>query len=314
MIIATYDCLVCDGSWHTRQLENPGICPRCRKALVRGEEDWSHTSIQIQRDALGHERADSISRIRDIESITDARATAPLIRRLILQLRDWWRDPGYNRDLALTHRKLGTIERSLSTLDAIEHSRIPEAQARFRVKLDLDTRAAATEAQQARRRAQQRADGFEDLVREFSRARAEYVVRPQDYKRGNLLDNFVRGKWDQHVAMAFGDGCALCHSSRDRLTLDHFWISKNDGGNFAMLHRMTSSLVSNVIVLCCSCNSAKGERSFETFFSVEQIAEIRAVEQTLTRKMMFDENLCKAATRWYGRHISPLEPRQRRAF
>ena len=79
--------------------------------------------------------------------------------------------------------------------------------------------------------------------------REQFCIRRQDYKRGNRLDNYFRGGLFEEVISSF-DGCCLhCGNTYD-LTLDHFAIPKNEGGNFVLYLSEDQTVKLNVVVLC----------------------------------------------------------------
>ena len=100
--------------------------------------------------------------------------------------------------------------------------------------------------------------------------REDYIVKKEDYKRGNSRENEYRRKYLLPLLNLYDTKCAKCGKMDNGFDLDHFFLSKNEGGNFSLLHK-DGHLVNNAIPLCQSCNRAKGDRPFNNFFDREQI-------------------------------------------
>ncbi|MDE2717115.1 MAG: hypothetical protein OXI33_08870, partial [Chloroflexota bacterium] len=60
------------------------------------------------------------------------------------------------------------------------------------------------------------------------------------------------------------------------MTLDHYGIPKNEGGNFVLCVRDSQTVKMNVVPLCRACNSAKGDMPFDVYFRPEEMS--RALE------------------------------------
>ena len=60
------------------------------------------------------------------------------------------------------------------------------------------------------------------------------------------------------------------------LTLDHYGIPKNEGGNFVLFSEADGVPVLNLVVLCRSCNSAKGEIAHTQFFDAITVERVRS--------------------------------------
>jgi len=142
------------------------------------------------------------------------------------------------------------------------------------------------------------------ISQRLMRDRSSYLIRKMDYKRGNDLDNYVRRNCLGHILRSFGYECMACgcrfeSATMPDLTLDHFWLPKNEGGNFLMYHSRTGRLEANVTVLCRSCNSKKGELEPQDFFSAEQLARIERVQRQLSSWANHEPMVERLATRWY---------------
>lgn len=130
-----------------------------------------------------------------------------------------------------------------------------------------------------------------------------FSIRRKDYKRGNRLDNYFRGGFREDVISSF-DGCCLhCGDTYD-LTLDHFAIPKNEGGNFVLYVSENQTIKLNVVVLCRSCNAAKGEREFDAFFPSEEIVRALEYHNDLLEKILNNETTRDVIRKWYpGVHL-----------
>lgn len=95
----------------------------------------------------------------------------------------------------------------------------------------------------------------------------------EDYKRGNSRENEYRKKYLLPLLNLYNTKCVKCGRMDNGFDLDHFFLSKNEGGNFSLLHR-DGYLVNNAIPLCQSCNRAKGDRPYDLFFDKDQILSL----------------------------------------
>ncbi len=85
----------------------------------------------------------------------------------------------------------------------------------------------------------------------------------------------------------------------DDLQLDHFAIPKNEGGNFLLFDSKTRTLRLNVVVLCRSCNSAKGERSYVEFFGPEALARLNVIHGSLLKAILSNTEALRVVRKWY---------------
>lgn len=147
-----------------------------------------------------------------------------------------------------------SVEREIRSLT----SRIQTAR-HIKKRFDEATRMRVS----ARRRMREAEEKMNEFVRTSQEAqdvaydRHLFRIRKKDYKRGNLLDNHFRNIIAPHVLAAFDNKCLVCGVSYD-LTLDHFAIPKNEGGNFVLFLKEDNSIEINVVILCRSCNASKG--------------------------------------------------------
>ncbi|MEZ5429487.1 MAG: hypothetical protein R2747_24800 [Pyrinomonadaceae bacterium] len=135
-------------------------------------------------------------------------------------------------------------------------------------------------------------------VQKFAYNRHLFKIRKQDYKRGNLLDNHFRKAIASQVLTAFDNKCLICKVSYD-LTFDHFAIPKNEGGNFILLLNNDNAIKINIVILCRSCNAAKGESYYLDFFDSANICEAAVYQQKLLDFVLGDLATLKVLKKWY---------------
>lgn len=160
-----------------------------------------------------------------------------------------------------------------------------EARDRLKRKLEAE-RAQALEDERKRERTR----SYELAKQGYDRH--SFLIISTDYRRGNAIDNYFRKRIAGKVLDAFNHCCAICGSSSD-LTFDHCGIPKNEGGNFALLSRDGRIVRVNIVVLCRSCNSAKGQIPFEDFFNQNQKESIIAFHEKLLALILDDSQLMK---------------------
>lgn len=114
-----------------------------------------------------------------------------------------------------------------------------------------------------------------------STAREDYLINRTDYRRGNTREREYRRRYLLKLLSLYENQCARCGRSDNGFEIDHFFISKNEGGNFALIHK-DGYLVNNAIPLCRSCNSSKGDRSYRTFFSNREILSLFTKNREMT--------------------------------
>src|SRR5690606_12382786 len=122
------------------------------------------------------------------------------------------------------------IESSTNEIDfyvALKKRNVISASMRYRHELEI-------KKQLKRNIIEKRQLDFRQITESINNDRTEFLSRKVDYKRGNLLDNFVRNELFERIVNMFQIKCVSCER-QDELTLDHFWLPKNEGGNFIML-------------------------------------------------------------------------------
>jgi 5-methylcytosine-specific restriction endonuclease McrA len=144
-----------------------------------------------------------------------------------------------------------------------------------------------------------------ELYTVFDRTRV--LIREADYRRGNSLDNYVRTALRGRILEAFSGQCAGCGAADD-LTLDHFAIAKNSGGNFILYVVDTGSLQLNVVPLCRPCNASKGERLPVEIFTAEQIQRIQSAHAVLLSDVLASPSTISTLVKWYKLGRAPGSP------
>ena len=307
-IVYTYFCVVCGSSWNSsKSQQSQPICRRCYDALISADEvSFQHRIAQIITQA--NSKAETArTRVRFLnEKLSDVerKQTNP-IHKLLSCFQ--------GSDSVLTLRgKISWAEKEIAEAEYLSYvfeKKLPDnlnaARARYRSKLIALEQQKQARTRSVLERQNQRANQFQDILNKLKLDRHLLLIRNKDYKRGNALDNFIRSKWDKIIERFFSDKCFICEAKTD-LTMDHLWIPKNEGGNFAMCVDKSHLLMSNILLLCRSCNAAKGELPVERFFSIEQMVELVNIQKVISQQMMEDSELRKVAGNWYGRAIHPV--------
>ena len=129
------------------------------------------------------------------------------------------------------------------------------------------------ELEEARRKS---LDAFKSRI-QFERG--FYIIANDDYDRGNSSEREYRRLHKQTLLRLFDNRCAKCFSDENGIDIDHFFISKNGGGNFTLRH-VDGFLVNNAVPLCESCNS-----SFLEFFNSEELDRISEINRMMTDRL-----------------------------
>ncbi len=259
-------------------------------------------------DVLLRRRNDLRHELRQVRAALDQDAEALHEHQARLKSQTpWWK-----RLLAIgaTYDRLRELQSRTAELDqkTWELKRSVE-RAEDEVKIAQDVRKRFDSAAEYGARKRKREAEAEKAKQEFSKrsrddANAEYdrdlfTIRKKDYKRGNPLDNHFRSRIMSEVLAIFGHKCLFCDSKYD-LTLDHFAVLKNEGGNFILLSRDGRTIKANVVVLCRSCNSAKGELDYFSFFDATKLDQALTMQRRVLELALNDEATMKVITIWYG--------------
>jgi 5-methylcytosine-specific restriction endonuclease McrA len=277
-----------------------------------GESHSLHSFVVRERDELllGHGSSPFVRQSPAGRITPQNRCGGPLARqrRLIHRLLDRFRRtdplPHLRRNISRAEQEINEAEHRLHLCERLP-AHVKAARARHRSKrIAVEQRQHATTRVWLEKQGQ-RASQFQDVLDKVKLDRHLLLIRNKDYKRGNPLDNLIRSKWNQVIQAAFAGRCFICGVSSD-LTIDHLWLPKNEGGNFVMCVRESALLMSNLLLLCRSCNAAKGEAPVERFFSPDQMIELVDIQKLLSKPMMNDRELRRVAGRWSGRVIHPM--------
>jgi len=65
--------------------------------------------------------------------------------------------------------------------------------------------------------------------------------------------------------------------------------------------RDTASIKLNIVVLCRSCNAAKGERPFDRFFTEDEIARALDYQHDLLDIILNNDATMDIVRKWYGK-------------
>jgi len=124
----------------------------------------------------------------------------------------------------------------------------------------------------------------------FSDSRFDYIIQSNDYKRGNKIENAYRKQYFLPLLDLYKNKCAKCHNNTNGIELDHFILSKNEGGNFILRHK-EGYLVNNAIPLCKPCNSSKSDNSYKEFFTSEELIGLLTYNNQMTKLLNSEDNI-----------------------
>lgn len=105
--------------------------------------------------------------------------------------------------------------------------------------------------------------------------RKKYKIIKGDKERQNAIDRQFRDDWFLTIVKECGNTCLNCGDDRNGVHLDHVFIPKSRGGNFAMWHR-GGFWVCNAVLLCKTCNVVKRDKPFWEFF--DRRTGLRAID------------------------------------
>lgn len=111
--------------------------------------------------------------------------------------------------------------------------------------------------------------------------RKDYIIKNEDYKRGNPKENTYRKVFCLPLLSLFDNRCARCGDNHNGFELDHFMFPKNEGGNFIM-ESISGYMLNNCIPLCISCNRSKGEKGIFEFFNMDTLEVITKKNKIMT--------------------------------
>lgn len=124
--------------------------------------------------------------------------------------------------------------------------------------------------------------------------RGVYLVRREDYKRGSEKERDYLRQHKNFLLRTYDNRCSKCGNDSNGLDIDHFFISKNEGGCFQMEHR-DGFMVNNAIPLCETCNRAKSDRDYRSFFTSQDL--LRVLEKNAKMNERLNQGLIVRPTR-----------------
>lgn len=251
-----------------------------RRSEVRVRLDVLLSEIEKQKQAL--------------DAYSNAlRRNAPWWRRFLGK----WRDQtveAYSRHLHDLNAELWELEEEHSQRQ-MEVKNARKTKKRFLDAQLAQNAAAARRQAKADQHQQFRSASNSNLACEFDRTK--FYIQPRDYRRGNAIDNYFR-RIEDIVFTTFGHSCVFCGTSHD-LTFDHYGLPKNEGGNFSLIFADKASIRLNIVVLCRGCNAAKGQRSYQLYFSDAQRDRAMACQHALLETLLADEEFLKLIKKWH---------------
>ncbi len=299
MVVDRYKCAFCSNYWESSRERSSPACRSCYKKMVEtdAESKWRE-KIAHAITGLDNEQA------RDSESLATTEKELQAHEGKKNSFFNRWFPARWHKEKKIFDNQIGRLHSRIYKNHSLKHSlatyapRIEAARARNQSKrlATQQRRMAITES---------RKEAFRKAIESLRPDRSELRIRNKDYKRGNQVENFIRTSRRKNILEAYDSECFICKSQAD-LTLDHLWMPKNEGGNFAMCKTDGGLLISNVFLLCRSCHSSKGQKQVDQFFSHDQLTRLLTIQQSLSKSMMADDSLCRIAQRWYATSIKTL--------
>ena len=214
-------------------------------------------------------------------------------------------DPPSNRVRVLNNMRVDeqALVNELGELQRIESELRHEISSRKSANINkkylkaVANRNAADEARQLKAQEHEkfRSESFKNLDNQIERT--QFFIQSRDYRRGNAIDNYFRNKISDLVIAAFGNRCAFC-GDHENLTLDHYGIPKNEGGNFVLISSDKLSFRVNIAVLCRSCNAIKGQMAHAFHFDDAQQAHVKACQSDLLETLLSDKKFLSLLKKW----------------
>lgn len=278
MVIYTSVCPICNNTMNSRMNKKYNICNKCRKELVSGGHTLSRNELKNENINYINEIIslnERISSILEVIKNEDEVFLKGNIRKILkkIKLINTQSHSSEHCEVNNIHIKINDLESKICINDCIISSKIPEAQIRYKQQQLI-------QKQKKEIKDKKKNDNFNKaiLLREY--CRDSFNIKKENYNRGNLEDNFVRNYLRDFIYNYFNNQCVCC-ASTENLTLDHFWLPKNAGGNFFMYHKEYKTYISNVVVLCRSCNSSKSDYDYKDFFTLSQLEQINVIQDKL---------------------------------
>lgn len=114
--------------------------------------------------------------------------------------------------------------------------------------------------------------------------RHDYIILKDDYNRGSQKDRDFLKTHRNALLRLYNNACAACGDDENGMDIDHFVFPKNAGGCFTMDHK-DGYQVCNAIPLCESCNRSKSDRSYNDFFTIDQLDKIFSANVEITKRL-----------------------------
>lgn len=115
---------------------------------------------------------------------------------------------------------------------------------------------------------------LEDISIGLSLKKKDYLLDERGGERGNPIERRFKRRHFFDLLEVFENVCAYCGKEGVKLTLDHFFIPKSQGGNL-MVKNKRGYWVSNALPLCRKCNQRKRDLPAEQFFQPEELKVLR---------------------------------------
>lgn len=131
----------------------------------------------------------------------------------------------------------------------------------------------------------------------ISDSRHDYIIEENDYRRGNKKEHAYRKYFNLSLLKIFDNSCAKCKRSDNGIEIDHFFLSKNEGGCFILRHK-NGHIINNAIPLCISCNRSKSDKHYKIFFTNDEL------------KVVLEKNLRATKAINQFKLLDKIEPKQ----
>ena len=238
------------------------------------------------------------------KQIDEARADVDRRRSELQAKAAWWTKLfGLPSDdlLIQLNRNYNSLRYEAERLET-ESRNLPERIERSKKvkKRFLDAKAARAAAERREQLQNQERQTFasaalSNIENEFDRN--QLLIQSKDYRRGNAIDNYFRKQVAESVLKAFDEACVYCGCKAD-LTFDHYGLTKNEGGNFVLSSKNKDWIKMNIVVMCRSCNSAKAQAHYLTFFGSEVRQKVAESHKRILTTLLEDSEFQKILKRW----------------
>ncbi len=115
---------------------------------------------------------------------------------------------------------------------------------------------------------------LEDSKVGLSLKKKDYLIDQRGIERSNPIERKFKRRFLFELLETFHHQCASCHKGDVKLTLDHFFIPKSQGGNL-MVKSKRGYWVCNALPMCRKCNQRKRDLPAEQFFQPEKLHELK---------------------------------------